>query len=113
MWMEAFEHVGLDPEFYTLRARPIDEKFPWDHISTTVRKKFLSDDYMWSLNGKTRIDCRFRCFACGVLPTYSDIRSENPGDVWQCPDVPSKVSRRQAREVRGNVISIDEITVQS
>ncbi|MDX1435853.1 MAG: TIGR03960 family B12-binding radical SAM protein [Anaerolineales bacterium] len=112
-WLDAFEHVGLDPDFYTLRPRPIDEKFPWDHISTTVRKKFLSDDYLWSLSGKTRIDCRFRCFACGVLPTYADIRSDNPGEVWQCPDVPSKSQRIQARQERGNLIPVDSISVHS
>ncbi len=95
-WMEAFEHVGLDPDFYTHRPRPIDETFPWDHISTTVRKKFLSDDFLGSLEGKTRIDCRYRCFACGVLPAYADIRSENPGEHWQCPDVPPISKRKRS-----------------
>jgi hypothetical protein len=113
LWLEAFDHVGLDPEFYTLRPRPLDEKFPWDHINTTVRKKFLSDDYLWSLSGKTRIDCRFRCFACGVLPAYAEIRSENPGEVWQCPDVPSREARVQARQGRGGVIQPESIEVIS
>ena len=90
VWMEAFEAVGLDHAFYTHRERPIDETFPWEHISTTVRKKFLTEDYLWSLQGKTRIDCRQRCFACGILPTFADLRRANPGDVWQCPEVKSK-----------------------
>jgi radical SAM superfamily enzyme YgiQ (UPF0313 family) len=111
IWLEAFQHVGLDPEFYTLRPRLLDEKFPWDHISTTVRKDFLSDDYLWSLSGRTRIDCRFRCFACGVLPAYAEIRSENPGEVWQCPDVPSRESRIEARHRRETVIRPESIEV--
>jgi radical SAM family uncharacterized protein len=90
LWMEAFQVVGLDPDFYTHRERPIDEVFPWEHISTTVRKKFLTEDYMWSLQGKTRVDCRERCFACGILPTFADLRRANPGEVWQCPEVKSK-----------------------
>jgi radical SAM superfamily enzyme YgiQ (UPF0313 family) len=90
LWMEAFEAVGLDPAFYTHRERPIDETFPWEHISTSVRKKFLTEDYLWSLRGKTRVDCRERCFACGVLPTFAEMRRENPGQVWQCPEVKSK-----------------------
>jgi radical SAM family uncharacterized protein len=94
-WMQAMQSAGLDPDFYTHRARPMDETFPWDHISTTVRKKFLVEDYSWSQAGKTRIDCRFQCFACGILPTYADIRSENPGEVWQCPDVKPKSERRR------------------
>ena len=90
LWMEAFRSVGLNPTFYTHRERPIDEIFPWEHISTTVRKKFLTEDYLWSIKGKTRIDCRERCFACGILPTFADLRRENPGEVWQCPEVKSK-----------------------
>jgi hypothetical protein len=90
LWMEAFQLVGLDPAFYTHRERPIDEIFPWEHISTSVRKKFLTEDYLWSLQGKTRVDCRERCFACGILPTFADLRRANPGDVWQCPEVKSK-----------------------
>ena len=90
IWMDAFAAVGLDPAFYTHRERPIDETFPWEHISTSVRKKFLTEDYLWSLRGKTRVDCRERCFACGILPTFADLRRVNPGDVWQCPEVKSK-----------------------
>jgi len=90
IWIQAFEKAGLDPSFYTHRERPIDESFPWDHISTTVRKKFLTEDYLWSLQGKTRVDCRERCFACGILPTFADLRRENPGDVWQCPEVKTR-----------------------
>jgi radical SAM family uncharacterized protein len=108
-WLAAFDVVGLDPYFYTHRPRPLDEALPWDHISTTVRKKFLVEDYTWSLEGKTRVDCRFRCFACGVLPTFAEIRSENPGDVWQCPDVTPKATRgRKGRSVV--TIPIEEIT---
>jgi radical SAM family uncharacterized protein len=90
LWMDAFRLVGLDPAFYTHRERPIDETFPWEHISTSVRKKFLTEDYLWSLQGKTRVDCRERCFACGILPTFADLRRLNPGEVWQCPEVKSK-----------------------
>ena len=90
VWLEAFQEVGLDPTFYTHRERPIDETFPWEHISTTVRKKFLTEDYLWSQQGKTRVDCRERCFACGILPTFADLRRANPGEVWQCPEVKSK-----------------------
>jgi radical SAM family uncharacterized protein len=90
IWLESFQTAGLDPAFYTHRQRPIDEIFPWDHIDSTVRKKFLTEDYLWSQNGKTRIDCRERCFACGILPTFADLRRYYPGDTWQCPEVKSK-----------------------
>jgi radical SAM family uncharacterized protein len=89
-WTAAFAAVGLDPDFYTHRHRPIDEVFPWEHISTTVTKKFLTQDYLWSLEGRTRIDCRNQCFACGILPTFKDMRRDHPGDLWQCPEVKKK-----------------------
>jgi hypothetical protein len=90
IWLDAFDSTGLDPGFYTHRPRKIDETFPWEHLSTTLRKKFLTEDYKWSLEGKTRIDCRERCFACGILPTFADLRRMNPGEEWQCPEVKSK-----------------------
>jgi radical SAM family uncharacterized protein len=90
IWMDAFTAAGLDPAFYTHRERPLDETFPWEHISTSVRKKFLAEDYLWSQRGKTRVDCRQRCFACGILPTFADLRRSNPGEVWKCPEVKNK-----------------------
>ncbi|MGD2057307.1 MAG: TIGR03960 family B12-binding radical SAM protein [Anaerolineales bacterium] len=89
IWLEAFENVGLDPEFYTHRERPIDEPLPWDHIDVAVKKEFLTEDYLWSKKGQTRIDCRERCFACGILPKYAQMRRENPGEIWECPEVRS------------------------
>ena len=86
-WQEAFHRCGLDPAFYTHRQRLVDEAFPWDHIDTGVKKKFLSDDYLLSLQGQTRIDCREHCFACGILPTFAETRSQHPGDSWKCPEV--------------------------
>jgi radical SAM family uncharacterized protein len=92
-WMEAFDACGLDSTFYTYRPRQLDETFPWEHIGTVVRKKFLSEDYLWSQRGQTRVDCRQRCFACGILPTFAETRSQNPGEVWKCPEVTPKAQR--------------------
>ncbi len=38
------------------------------------------------------MDCRLNCFACGILPTFANMRRENPGDVWKCPDVKTPAS---------------------
>ncbi len=86
-WLEAFSEVGLDPGFYTYRERPLDETLPWDHISAGVRKEFLTEDYLWSLQGRTRVDCRERCFACGILPRFASLRRAHPGNAWKCPEV--------------------------
>jgi len=97
-WLQAFQEADLDPAFYTHRERPIDEVFPWDHIDAAVKKPFLTEDYLWSLQGKTRVDCRERCFACGILPKFAELRRSNPGEVWECPEVRSP-SRKRAAEV--------------
>ncbi len=94
-WMEAFEEHGLDPLFYTHRQRRTDEVFPWEHITAAVRKNFLFQDFRQSLEGQIRVDCRFDCFACGILPTFAQMRRENPGNVWHCPEVKSPGASKQ------------------
>jgi radical SAM superfamily enzyme YgiQ (UPF0313 family) len=86
-WLEAFAETGLNPAFYSHRERPPYEVLPWDHISTAVRKKFLFNDYLSSQRVETKHDCREGCFACGILPTFAELRRINPGEVWKCPDV--------------------------
>jgi len=93
-WLQAFEEAGLDPAFYTHRERPIDETLPWDHIDVGVKKQYLTEDYLWSLQGRTRVDCRERCFACGILPKFAALRRLNPGEAWECPEVRSPARQR-------------------
>ncbi len=87
-WMTAFQMVNLDPAFYTHRQRSLDEVFPWDHISPGVRKAYLQQEYLNSLQGVLRLDCRRQCYACGILPTYKELRRKYPGQHWKCPEVP-------------------------
>ncbi|MBI3362185.1 MAG: TIGR03960 family B12-binding radical SAM protein, partial [Chloroflexi bacterium] len=89
-WLEAFRVVGLDPYFYTHRERPIDETFPWEIVDVAVKKKFLAEDWFWSQRGQTRVDCRERCFACGILPKFTEVRMETPAEAWECPPVKPK-----------------------
>jgi radical SAM superfamily enzyme YgiQ (UPF0313 family) len=92
-WQAAFAEQGLDPAFYTHRPRRVDEIFPWDHLSAAVRKNYLFQDFRQSLEGQIRVDCREHCFACGILPAFSDLRRAHPGQGWKCPEV-----RTPARE---------------
>ncbi|MCK4801627.1 MAG: TIGR03960 family B12-binding radical SAM protein [Anaerolineales bacterium] len=87
LWLDAFSQTNLAPAFYTERERSTDESFPWDHIDSGVKKSFLLQDYEWSLAGKIRPDCRGDCYACGILPAYNDLRHQNPGSLWLCPEV--------------------------
>ena len=90
-WLQAFEDNQIDPHFYTHRERSLEEAFPWDHIDIGVRKNYLLEDYKWSLAEKTRPDCRTQCYACGILPKYNQLRQNNPGDGWKCPEVKPKI----------------------
>lgn len=89
-WLAAFDEAELDFEFYTHRPRSIEEVFPWDHIDAAVKKKFLIEDWLMSQRGETRVDCRDQCFACGILPKFSQVRSETPSEAWECPPVVPK-----------------------
>jgi radical SAM family uncharacterized protein len=93
-WIKAFTEHGLDPDFYTHRPRRTDEIFPWDHITAAVKKSYLFQDFRMSLEGEIRVDCRQHCFACGILPTFTGVRRENPGDYWKCPEVKSPASQK-------------------
>jgi radical SAM family uncharacterized protein len=105
-WIAAFEEHGLDPLFYTHRQRRTDEVFPWEHITAAVRKNFLFQDFRQSLEGQIRVDCRFDCFACGILPTFAQMRRENPGDVWMCPEVKSP-----GRKVISDAVISNQLTM--
>jgi radical SAM family uncharacterized protein len=80
-WMRAFAETGLDPDFYACRARAPDETFPWEAISTGVRKEFLLEEYRHSQRGETLIDCREQCHGCGILAACGDRWTEE----WCCP----------------------------
>jgi radical SAM family uncharacterized protein len=95
-WTGAFSSQNLDPSFYTHRPRRVDEIFPWEHISDTVRRKYLYNDYIRSLSGSVHPDCRENCDACGILPTFANTRREYPGIYWKCPEVRSPASRKLA-----------------
>lgn len=88
-WTKAFEFANLDPAFYTHRVRHADEIFPWDHIDPGVRKKYLLQELLMSQDSQTRADCRWQCYACGILPTYANLRRAHPGKAWGCPEVKS------------------------
>jgi len=86
-WQAAFAEAGLDPAFYAQRPRGEDEVFPWEHISTGLRRSFLLKEYRASLEERSSPFCREKCLACGILPTYNDLRAAHPGPAWACPDV--------------------------
>ncbi len=43
-WQEVFQDVGLDPDWYALRARGDDEVLPWDMIELRIPKTHLATE---------------------------------------------------------------------
>ena len=99
MWLQAFAECNLDPDFYNYRERDLDEVFPWDHIDVGLRKKFLKQDYLMSIRRETRIDCRDKCFACGILPKFAKERSTTDDMAWECPPVTPISERRRTKPI--------------
>ena len=108
-WRQAFAAEGLEMDFYTQRRRGIDEVFPWEHVDVAVTRRFLTQDYLMSKEGETRIDCRNQCFACGILPQLTDLRRETPAEAWKCPPV-SKISERKRKAQQpANVVPLEAV----
>jgi len=80
IWEKAFADAGLNPQFYSTRARCTDEILPWDHIQTGVSKKYLLNELEKSRMLETTADCRQVCHGCGIQANYAisceKIRSE-------------------------------------
>ena len=73
-WLDAFEALGVKPEYYNGRERGREEKFPWEHTSPGVSRAFLWTERERSLRGELTPDCRRgRCTGCAVCPTL-DVR---------------------------------------
>lgn len=76
-WMEAFAETGIDPDFYTLRERSMDEIFPWDFIDAGVTKEFLKREYENALAGNVTKNCRLQCSGCGAGKYQGGVCVEN------------------------------------
>ena len=65
-WLQAFAETGIEPEFYTLRERSLDEVFPWDHIDIGVTKAFMRREWERAMAGVVTPNCREACSGCGA-----------------------------------------------
>ena len=86
-WRAAFAQHNLDPGWYAHRVRLADEVFPWDHINAGVEKRWLLMDWYAAEKGETKIDCRERCYNCGILTAFKGLRANTPPAAWECPPV--------------------------
>jgi len=70
-WRDAFAAEGMDIHVAAERQFSLEERLPWDHISTGVKKDFLAEEYRRSLRAELSPDCRSGgCLACGIRQSY-------------------------------------------
>jgi radical SAM family uncharacterized protein len=44
LWWRTFDNLGIDVDFYTHRARPIEEVLPWDHVLVKKGREYLAKE---------------------------------------------------------------------
>ena len=65
-WLQAFEETGIDPDFYSKRARNEEEYLPWEIIDCGVSKQYMLKEMKKAMQGVQTQDCRKGCTGCGV-----------------------------------------------
>ncbi len=65
-WIEIFDAVGVDPDFYTTRGFGLDEILPWDIIDCGIEKSFLLREREKAYQTKTTKNCMEACAGCGA-----------------------------------------------
>lgn len=67
LWMNAFKEAEMNPDFYTMRERSVDEILPWDFIDMGVTKSFLIKEWERAHQEEVTPNCRMQCSGCGAM----------------------------------------------
>ena len=67
-WSQAMRSSPLNPDFWAMRERDREEKFPWEVIDHGIERQFLWEEYQRALQEKSSPECRpeQNCRRCGV-----------------------------------------------
>jgi len=66
-WAQTLITVPVNPDFYVLRERNLNEKLPWDFIDHGIKKSFLQREYQRAKQELTTPTCQVEtCRMCGV-----------------------------------------------
>ena len=66
-WAQTLKESSLNPDFYVIRERSLDELLPWDFIDHGIKKSFLKKEYKKGIKAKTSPPCPMEsCNICGV-----------------------------------------------
>ncbi len=97
-WIRAFQECGMDPLFYAVRERHLDEILPWDHLQSRVEKNFLIAEREKAFHEIATMDCRkSACNRCGVCQEAT--RTSNRLADWSDDLYERPLSSRERRPV--------------
>ena len=66
-WAQTFKATSVNPDFYVLRARHVDEQLPWDFIDQGIQKPYLQQEFKRALKALPSPACRVEtCNRCGI-----------------------------------------------
>jgi radical SAM family uncharacterized protein len=66
-WAQTFKATSVNPDFYVLRDRHVDERLPWDFIDQGIQKPYLQQEFQRALKALPSPACRVEtCSICGV-----------------------------------------------
>lgn len=67
-WSQAFRNVPFNVDFWVMRERGADERFPWEIIDHGVNRKYLREEYQRALEARQSPRCEpeSNCRRCGV-----------------------------------------------
>jgi radical SAM superfamily enzyme YgiQ (UPF0313 family) len=81
-WTVAFREVPWNPDFFVMRERRRDEKFPWEIVDHGIDREFLWKEYEKALAGKESPGCPYvgsgvkrdnTCNLCGVCKNMGQV----------------------------------------
>lgn len=65
-WVEAFDEMGVEPEFYIYRKRDPEEVLPWDFIDIGISREFLLQEKEKAYQEQVSPNCSTSCANCGL-----------------------------------------------
>ncbi len=76
-WARTLKVVSVNPDFYVLRERDLDEHLPWDFLDQGIKKSYLQTEYRRATSAKPSPTCRVdTCQICGICNQPSDDRGQ-------------------------------------
>ena len=66
-WARTLKAVSVNPDFYVLRERDLNERLPWDFIDQGIKKSYLQQEFQRAKNALPSPACRVEtCSICGI-----------------------------------------------